>query len=62
MICNNYTDALFFFIRAAKKNSIVLDGLIKKKSLKKIHKILIIFFNKYKNYGIINSIMKEKIS
>ena len=62
LICNNYTDALFFFIRAAKKNSIVLDGLIKKKSLMKIHKILIIFFNKYKNYGIINSIMKEKIS
>ena len=30
--CKNYYDALFYFIRAAQKDSIVLDGLIKKKA------------------------------
>ena len=59
--CKNYTDALFFFIRAAKKNSIVLDGLIKKKSLKRISKIFSILAVKYNDYGIIRWIMKEKI-
>jgi hypothetical protein len=39
LACKNYSDALFFFIRAAKKKSIVLDGLIQKKALKKIFKI-----------------------
>ena len=41
LVCQNYDDALFFFIRAAKKKSIVHDGLIKKKALRRIMKILI---------------------
>ena len=40
-VCQNYEDALFFLIRAAKKKSIVSDGLIKKKALRRIMKILI---------------------
>ena len=59
--CKNYNDALFYFIRAAKKNSIVLDGLIKKKSLKRIFKILIELHKKYENYGIIRWQMKPKM-
>ena len=62
LICNNYTDALFYFIRAAKKESIVLDGLIKEKSLKRIAKIFSILFKKYSDYNIISLKMKEKIS
>ena len=50
-----------FFIRAAKKNSIVLDGLIKKKSLKRIAKILSKLSQKYDDYGIIRWTMEEKI-
>ena len=61
MNCKNYTDALFFFIRASKKHCIVLDGLIKKKSLKRISKILTKLSQKYNNYGIISWIMNEKI-
>ena len=61
MSCQNYTDALFFFIRASKKHCIVLDGLIKKKSLKRISKILTKLSQKYNNYGIISWIMNEKI-
>ena len=61
MSCQNYTDALFFFIRASKKHCIVLDGLIKKKSLKRISKILTKLTQKYNNYGIISWIMNEKI-
>ena len=41
LVCQNYDDAIFFFIRAAKKKSIVHDGLIKKKALRRIMKILI---------------------
>ena len=59
--CKNYTDALFYFIRASKKNSIALDGLIIKKSLKNISKILNKLIKKYGNYGILNWAMKEKI-
>ena len=61
LLCNNYTDALFFFIRAAKKDSIISDGLIKKKSLKRISKILLLMTNKYNDYEIIHWKMKEKI-
>ena len=60
-MCNNYTDALFFFIRAAKKESIVLDGLIKKKSLKRIFKIIQILSKKYNDYNIIRWKMEEKL-
>ena len=38
-LCENYGDAIFYFIRAAKKKYIVYDGLIKKRSLKKLLKI-----------------------
>ena len=59
--CKNYNDALFYFIRAAKKTSIVMDGLIKKKSLKRICKILQKIFKKYEKYGIIRWQMRQKI-
>ena len=39
LICNNYSDAAGYFINAAKKKRIVLDGLIKKRALKHIAKI-----------------------
>ena len=40
LCCQNYNDALFYFIRSAKKKSLVIDGLIKKRSLKHIFKIM----------------------
>ena len=61
LLCKNNTDALFFFIRAAKKKSIVSDGLIKKKCLKRISKILSNLFQRFNDYDIINWTMKEKI-
>ena len=54
LICKNYDDALFYFIRSAKKNSIALDGLIKKRSLKHIFKLLIKMEKKFKKYGLNN--------
>ena len=39
LICENYSDAISYFIYAAKKKRIVLDGLIKKRALKHIAKI-----------------------
>ena len=36
LCCKNFNDALYFFIRASKKKRIVIDGLIKKRSLKNI--------------------------
>ena len=60
--CKNINDALFYFIRAAKKKSIVSDGLIKKKALKRIGKILIKLYKKYEKYGIIRWQMKSKFS
>ena len=59
LLCKNNTDALFFFIRAAKKKSIVLDGLIKKKALKRIYKILAYLKKRYNKYDIISWSMKE---
>ena len=63
MRCKNYSDALFYFIRAARKKSVVSDGLIQKKSLNKIIKILNKIYNKYNKYGIlrwqINKIISE---
>ena len=57
--CKNYNDALFYFIRSAKKKSIVIDGLIKKRSLKKIFKILKKLRKKYEQYRLINLSTKE---
>ena len=45
----NYKDALFYFIRAAKRKTIIIDGLIKKRSLKHIYKLLL---KMKKNYEI----------
>ena len=61
LCCKNYNDALFYFIRAAKKKSIVIDGLIKKKSLKHIYKIWNKMKKKYENYGMKNVYMNEKM-
>ena len=61
LYCRNYNDALFYFIRASKKKSIIIDGLIKKKALKHIYKIIDILLKKFKNYGINKMNMAEKI-
>ena len=61
LACKNYNDALFFFIRSAKKKSIVLDGLIQKKALKHIFKISLKITKKLQNYGIINFPSNEKL-
>ena len=50
LYCKNYTDALFYFINAAKNRSIVLDGLIQKKSLKHIFKLLQKMNKKYEKF------------
>ena len=61
LCCKNYNDALFFFIRAAKKKSIVLDGLIQKKSLKHIKKIVIKLKKKLETYGIRDQPAEKKM-
>ena len=60
MLCKNYNDALFYFIRAAKKKCIVSDGLIQKKSLKKIIKVLKKIYKQYDKYGIIRWQINKK--
>ena len=59
LCCQNYNDALFYFIRASKKNCIVMDGLIKKKCLEKIYKILIKFEKGCEKYKLLNFTLKE---
>ena len=61
LCCKHYNDALFYFIRAAKKKSIVIDGLIKKKSLKHIYKLLIKIKKKYEFFGIKNLNMNKQL-
>ena len=61
LACKDYNDALFFFIRAAKKKSIVLDGLIQKKALKHIYKISLKIMKNLKKYGIINTSINKKL-
>ena len=61
LCCKNYKDALFYFIRAAKKDSIVIDGLIKKRSLKHIYKLLIKMKKKYQQLGLKNLDMEKKL-
>ena len=51
LYCKNYIDALYYFIQASKKKSIIIDGLIKKKSLKHIYKIIIKMNKKYNELG-----------
>ena len=61
LYCKNYNDALFFFIRAAKKKSIVLDGLIQKKSLNHINKICLKIRKRLEIYGLINLSVNKKL-
>ena len=61
LCCKNYEDALFYFIRAAKKDSIVIDGLIKKRSLKHIYKLLIKMNKKYQKFGLKNLDLEKKL-
>ena len=61
LCCKNYNDALFYFINAAKKKSIVIDGLIKKRSLKHIYKLLIKMNKKCRKFGINNLNINKEI-
>ena len=61
LACKNYIDALFFFIRAAKKKSIVLDGLIQKKALKHIYKLSKKLSKNLEKYGMINVSYNQKM-
>ena len=61
LCCKNYNDALFYFIRAAKKESIVIDGLIKKRSLKHLFKLLKIMKKEYETFNLKNVIMEKKL-
>ena len=61
LACKNYNDALFYFIRAAKKKSLVIDGLIKKKSLKHIYKITSIIKEKIEQFKLKNLNMEKEM-
>ena len=61
LYCKNYDDALFYFINAAKKKSIVTDGLIKKKSLKHIYKLMKKMNKKYEKYGLKSLNMNKEL-
>ena len=60
--CGNYNDALFYFIRASKKRSIVIDGLLKKRSLKYINKILIKLDKKFEYFRLKNLNMEKELN
>ena len=59
--CQNYNDALFYFIRASCKKSIIIDGLIKKRSLKHIYKLLIIIRKKYESLNLKNLYAEKEL-
>ena len=59
--CGNYNDALFYFTRASKKRSIVIDGLLKKRSLKYINKILTKLEKKFENLRLKNLNMEKEL-
>ena len=61
LACGNYIDALFYFIRASKKNSIVIDGLIKKRSLKGIYKLLMKMKIRYNEPSLRDLYMEKEI-
>ena len=61
LYCKNYNDALFYFIRAAKKKNIIIDGLIKKRSLKHIYKITLILKEKFQSLLLKNLYMEKKL-
>ena len=60
--CKNYNDALYYFIRAAKKKDIISDGLIKKRSLKYIYKLLIIMEKVFQFFRLNNTNMKKELN
>ena len=61
LYCKNYNDALFYFINAAKTDCIVTDGLIQKKSLKKIYKLLNKMIKKCEKFGLKNSYIEKEM-
>ena len=61
LCCQNYKDALYYFISAAKKNSIVIDGLIKKKSLKHIYKLSEKLEKFYTHFGLKKLNMEKEL-
>ena len=61
LCCKNYNDALFYFIRAAKKKSIVIDGLIKKRSLKHLFKLLKKMKKDFETFRLKNLIMEKEL-
>ena len=61
LCCKNYIDALYYFICAAKKESLVIDGLIKKRSLKHIYKLLIKMNKQYQKFGLKKLDMEKKM-
>ena len=61
LYCENYNDALFYFIRAAKRKSFVLDGLIKKRSLKHLLKLLKKMKKGYDDLKIMNLKMEKEM-
>ncbi len=62
LYCQNYIDALYYFISAAKKDSIVIDGLIKKKSLKHNFKISEIIEKFYTHFGLKKLNMEKELN
>ena len=61
LCCKNYNDAFFYFIRAAKKKNIAIDGLIKKRSLKHIFKLLMKMKKKYEIFGLKNLFLEKEL-
>jgi hypothetical protein len=39
LICHDYTEAIYYFVKVSKSKKVVLDGLIKKRALKHLIKI-----------------------
>ena len=62
LCCKNYNDALFYFIRAAKKKSFVIDGLIKKRSLKHLLKLIKKLKKGYEQFQIKNLNMEKELA
>ena len=61
LLCKDYVDALFYFIRVVKKETIVRDGLIKKKALKRIFIIINILSKLFVKYKINKKIMEKEL-
>ena len=62
LCCKNYNDALYYFIKSSQKKSIVIDGLIKKKSLKHLYKIIHKMKINYEKYGLGKLPLKENFN